>query len=549
MNDMTPRRLSPTEIVRAYHERTKHSLKGYAAGPGTLDWDAQPEPFREFDGAPRISLALPATELTAPFGDLFQAGKVFAHRITLETLGSLLRYAFGLAAWKEYGPDRWALRCNPSSGNLHPTEVYAIVRGLPDLEDGLYHYLPREHALERRCLHARQPDSEPGLWIGLTSIHWREAWKYGERAFRYCLLDTGHALGALGYAAAALGWRTDLVAPLTASCLPTLLGTGRHADFEGAEAEDPEALIAITAADAGQRPRPVLPDIEEADWYGQANTLDPHPMYRWPIIGEAAEASCATGEPGGRGTGPDPADPSRKPMPGEGQTLPCGDIFLQRRSAQRFDARTEMPKESFFAMLDALLPREGGPFSPLGSAPRLHPVLFVIRVKDLEPGVYALPRHGQAAERLKALLDPQFGWQKVEGAPEHLPLYRLVEGDKRHIARMVSCGQWIASDGCFSLGMLGEYDAPIGRDPHAYRSLHFEAGLLGQVLYLQAEAAGFRGTGIGCFFDDDFHGALGLKDTTFQSLYHFTVGYPKTDSRITTLPPYPSDAPAAPASG
>jgi hypothetical protein len=58
------------------------------------------------------------------------------------------------------------------------------------------------------------------------------------------------------------------------------------------------------------------------------------------------------------------------------------------------------------------------------------------------------------------------------------------------------------------------------------------------VLYLEAEAAGVRGTGIGCFFDDGMHGLLGLKDARYQSLYHFTVGGPLEDTRLTTLPAY-----------
>jgi len=54
----------------------------------------------------------------------------------------------------------------------------------------------------------------------------------------------------------------------------------------------------------------------------------------------------------------------------------------------------------------------------------------------------------------------------------------------------------------------------------------------------QSEAAGVRGTGIGCYFDDAFHNLLGLNGDPFQSLYHFTVGGPVDDSRLTTLPPY-----------
>jgi hypothetical protein len=71
-----------------------------------------------------------------------------------------------------------------------------------------------------------------------------------------------------------------------------------------------------------------------------------------------------------------------------------------------------------------------------------------------------------------------------------------------------------------------------------YRYLFWETGFIGQVLYLEAEAAGVRGTGIGCYFDDSVHETLGIKDETFQSLYHFTIGTPLVDNRLQTLPAY-----------
>jgi hypothetical protein len=121
-----------------------------------------------------------------------------------------------------------------------------------------------------------------------------------------------------------------------------------------------------------------------------------------------------------------------------------------------------------------------------------------------------------------------------------VPFYRLQGGDVRGIARQVSCHQEIASDGCFSLGMLTEFEEPLARfGPWFYRRLFWECGLIGQVLYLEAEAAGMRGTGIGCFFDDAVHQLLGLETKRFQSLYHFTVGYPIEDRRLLTLPAYP----------
>ena len=47
-----------------------------------------------------------------------------------------------------------------------------------------------------------------------------------------------------------------------------------------------------------------------------------------------------------------------------------------------------------------------------------------------------------------------------------------------------------------------------------YRRLFWECGMIGQVLYLEAEAAGARGTGIGCFYDDAVHELLGLTGET-----------------------------------
>ena len=64
------------------------------------------------------------------------------------------------------------------------------------------------------------------------------------------------------------------------------------------------------------------------------------------------------------------------------------------------------------------------------------------------------------------------------------------------------------------------------------------AGLVGQVLYLEAEEASIRSTGIGCYFDDPVHEVFGISSRDWQSFYHFTVGGPVEDKRLTTLPAY-----------
>ncbi|MDI9846657.1 SagB family peptide dehydrogenase [Rhodoblastus sp. 17X3] len=498
-----------------YHERTKHRFTGYAKGPDTLDWDLQPNPFRTFEGAARVDLPL-APEQLPP-----------APALTRDAVGALLHLSMGLSAWKQFGPDRWALRCNPSSGNLHPTEAYVLAEGVAGLDDGLFHYLPRDHALEqRRRDESEQKSDSPCLWIGLSSIHWREAWKYGERAFRYCQLDLGHALGAFSYAAAALGWRAQLVEGLGSAQISALLGLDRAEDFGRSENEDPDALLQIFPAIDGDGAR--APALKTGVWTGHANLLDRWPMYRWPVIGEVAEATLGA-------VAAEPGEPNAR---AQGESALSAELILQRRSAQHFDARHVMPAEEFFAILESVMAQPRAPWTVWNFAPRVHPILFVHRVAGVEPGLYALPRGGKSLALLRQSLDPDFVWSRVAGAPESLPLYLLKIGDARGAARRLFCNQAIASDCCFGMAMLAEFDA-VEQNPWRYRGLHWEAGLIGQALYLEAERFGLRGTGVGCFFDDETHEFIGLKSGALQTVYHFTLGGPLTDSRIATEPAYP----------
>lgn len=68
---------------------------------------------------------------------------------------------------------------------------------------------------------------------------------------------------------------------------------------------------------------------------------------------------------------------------------------------------------------------------------------------------------------------------------------------------VTSYSQEIASDGCFSLGMVAHFEPTLRKkNMWMYPRLFWETGVLGQVLYLEAHAIGISATGIGCFFDD-----------------------------------------------
>jgi hypothetical protein len=214
----------------------------------------------------------------------------------------------------------------------------------------------------------------------------------------------------------------------------------------------------------------------------------------------------------------------------------AGEIIRQRRSLLACDGNTSIPAERFYRMLSRTMPV---PWDAIPWAPAIHFGLFVHRVEGVEPGLYALARDAGKVEKLQSAMHQHFAWEAPPGRPAGLPLFLLERGDARALATQVSCRQDIAGDGAFSLGMLAEYQAAlVEHGPAFYRRLFWEAGAIGQVLYLEAEAAGVRSTGIGCFFDDPVHQVFGLRSLEFQSIYHFTVGGAVDDPRLTTLPPY-----------
>jgi SagB-type dehydrogenase family enzyme len=519
---------SASDVLLEYHERSKHRLRRYAPGPGGLDWANQPDPFRTFERAPRFRLPLAADTLATPYNDV-RAGRLPPPApVELNNVALLFELALGLSAWKSYGGNRWALRCNPSSGNLHPTEAYLLCASMPGLAGGLYHYVSREHALEQR---AAAPGKERGLLVGISSIHWREAWKYGMRAWRYCQHDCGHAIAAVAYAAAALGWQTRMVSSVSDEALAGLLGLDRDDDFAGAEDEVPDALLWIGNPVA-------LPDVDrwraamrDAMWQGHANRLSAAQV-GWPDIDAVHRATLKPTTPESAQAiaidVPPPARPANE--------LHFADIARQRRSAVDFDGMRHIDAKAFFGMLECLAPRPGTPpWNALPSPPQVHPAFMVHRVNGLAPGLYILVRDASAMASLKASMRPEWLWQKV--GPEHVPLFLLLPHDVRAAARVICCHQDIAADSCFALGMLAHFGIAIA-EPWRYRHLLWECGMLGHVLYLEAEAAGIRATGIGCFFDDEMHELLGISDRVWQSLYHFTAGGPVDDPRLSTLPPY-----------
>ncbi len=523
-----------------YHDATKHHFHRQARSLGYMDWANQPNPFRFYKECPTTSLPLAHKDPEGQYIDLYRRDHSQVKDLTLESLAVFLELSMGLSAWKGIDTNQWALRMNPSSGNLHPTEVYLVVPELMGLSAGLYHYNSFLHALEKRAdlsnelaQRIKEAIGEGSFLVALSSIYWREAWKYGERAFRYCNHDVGHALACLSFSANLQGWKLGYLDGLSNDNMDQILG---FADTKWVQHEEEHSdLFCIVHRNQLSHPLTSLPhdlvnQLSRLSFQGRPNQLS-REHADWSIITEISKSTRK-----GEGLSDDyklmDKSLSEKAFP----TLSATDIIRQRRSAQRYDGKTSITKTQFFHILDKTLARDHcAPFDLHLIDPSIHLLIFVHRVEDLESGLYFFIRNDNDLEEIKRSTRSGLLWDRVD---EDLPLYLLETGNIQEVATQVSCQQDIAGDSAFSLGMIARFEANINKEAHYYRLLFWETGMIGQVLYLEAEAHGVRGTGIGCFFDDPVHDIIGLKDHSYQSLYHFTMGGAIEDDRLTTLAPY-----------
>ena len=537
------------EAVRRYHQRTMHRPGQFAPGPGFIDWAHEPDPFRRYAGAPTAPLPLADLAHSPTWAALHEPGAVAPSRRDRASLGAFFELALGLTAWKETSGARWALRANPSSGNLHPTEGYLLVPEVPGVACGLYHYSCLDHVLERRCSPTPASAGELSRWlpgraflVGLASIHWREAWKYGERAFRYCQHDIGHALAAIRYASAVLGWAARLLDAPGDEDVAAILGLDREddvAELAPQDRERPAALVIVAgpeeideATRSVEHRLDALRDlVQQGTWSGRPNALGSTHV-AWPEMDAVAHATLkprTTGERGGPG--------AMATLAGRAGQVSAVGLIRQRRSAVAMDGVTSTPASAFFSIMAGLVPQPRvPPWDVLAGAPAVQPLVCVHRVDGLTPGLYFLDRG--ARQGLRESLADSWLWQPCAAAPDGLRLLLLEEGDVRRFAALASCQQTIAGDSAFCIVMLAAFADNLAMAPWSYRRLFWEAGILGHALYMEAEAHGLRGTGIGCFFDDVVHDALGLSGDRFKDLYHFTVGGAIDDPRLASRPAY-----------
>jgi SagB-type dehydrogenase family enzyme len=188
----------------------------------TLDPEEEPwvEPkFKEYPGQPLVELPAPG-DLNVPLGQAIRGRlscRLFnSSPLTLNELSTILAVGNGVEGVVELGALQHLERPMPSGGGLYPLEFYPIVRQVEGLATGLYHYAPMLHQLEQlklmdfhdtfiSQLFMNQPylAGAPVVLL-ITAVVDRSMHKYGDRGYRYILLEAGHSAQNMCLAAASM---------------------------------------------------------------------------------------------------------------------------------------------------------------------------------------------------------------------------------------------------------------------------------------------------------------------------------------------------------
>jgi SagB-type dehydrogenase family enzyme len=214
-------------LSELFHENTKLRRPTAAAvtGPasyGVREMEAMARAYKRYRSHPQTPLPpIPADLVGPPIADVVAArrsNRNFASdQLDLTEVSAIMQWSYGVTAEVGIpGGARQSFRAAPSAGALYPAEIYLAARAVKGLETGIYHFevpnaslallersdpTDRLHEICCRQDYARQA----GIVVLITAVLERTKRKYGERGYRYVLLDIGHLAENLYLACTALG--------------------------------------------------------------------------------------------------------------------------------------------------------------------------------------------------------------------------------------------------------------------------------------------------------------------------------------------------------
>ncbi len=438
-----------------YHKLTSYS-RG-RLGRATGIYGGSPTFFKVYKGVPFFELPRNVRWPEVSFRDVVFGGmKKELSCISMDDISVLLYLSYGISATDRRG--LFSFRTVPSAGALYPCEVYMCVGGRDFLPSGVYHYNVRVHGLEQIAIIEGSVDFFE-LWV--SALPYRSAWKYGDRAMRYVLLDSGHLLEQIRLSASILN--------LNASVMYGF----RNLDLSSGMVcidENHEALI-------GRIVIKPLPDKLEISLTDSPNRLK---SYSAPATsacyGDVIRSfldDCKDGEFRANRGGETGAG---------GEDIIGGTdavkVIINRRSRRNF-IREIVSKDEFDIFHKA--------FGVSGLDENLNVYFVVERVEGLSPGVYQL----RVGENVSDIV-------------------QIREGHLLSVLAQACLDQmWLANASFAVVFAVNEEKLREDDNNMGYRSAMLSAGRLGQITYLVSEALGWGCCGIGALYDDEVGRVVG----------------------------------------
>ncbi|MGB3557489.1 MAG: SagB/ThcOx family dehydrogenase [Geitlerinemataceae cyanobacterium] len=493
-------------LAQHYHERTKYDPQTLQSKSQSLDWSAQPSPYKEYKLGTGIEL-LPYLNSDAKLNRW--------HR-----LSHLLYFSYGITAKIKTDNGAVFLRSAPSAGGLYPAELYLISRGTPELPAGLYNYQAQTHSLLRfwendvwkelqgACFwHPTLEDTK--LAIVTTAVFYRSAWRYQDRAYRRIHLDTGHLLGNIELACALNDYRPHSIGGFADEAANRLL-------YLDPDTEGTIAILALadlqqasqnlpryqtTLVSPSQTDYPQLPDGELLTYLHRASGIDAESAQQYSVVSAPTAALLD--------------DKYNFPFCTKVSTVSeaiywgenlegLEDTMLKRRSTREYNG-ANVSFEQLCDLLDFTYQPHHYVDRGLDNAPDYFALEFietfiaVSGVTGLEDGCYY---YAPKAQELRQI--------RFKNFRSELHFLCLGQALGRDAAAVV----FHTADLAKAISMWGD---------RAYRYLHLDAGHLGQRLNLAAIYLGLGVSGIAGFFDDRVNEVLGIPEDE-AVLYITTLG-------------------------
>lgn len=356
------------------------------------------------------------------------------------------------------------LRAPASAGALYPTELYVALQSVSGMNDGLYHYNPLQHTLSQLrtgFVFGALSGGVPIVRFYLTSVFHRSSWKYGPRAFRYCMLDAGHMAENVRLAARIYGFPAQIGYDFNDAATARFLGI------------DPQYEVCMAQVHSlGCKPETEVDETvpQCVDNLPEFSRVAPRPIAPPEILDvhrtTSSFARCPIGAPAESLEEATPLAPPSIPA----STASC---ILNRRSRRNF-IQTKAKQRELVDVLSMICHDVAPTCSNglnvgflAGEQSGFTPGYHVINKVDCSTTLVKPGNYMDMAARV--CLDQ--GW--LENAALHVVFTANLN------ALNNACG------------------------PRAYRYTHLEAGRQGQRVYLAATGKQLGACGIGAFFDKE----------------------------------------------